>query len=66
MMCSACGAEIVGEPLIFGPLTLCPEGCVPDPEPDLCAVAERYAAESANAGRRKADPLVRGFTKRKA
>jgi len=66
MTCSACGAEIAGEPLVFGPLTLCPEGCVPDPEPDLCAVAERFAVQSAaEADRRTVDPPVRSSPRRK-
>jgi hypothetical protein len=47
MHCSACGQAIDGSPLIFGPLVLCPQGCVPVPRPDLSAQVERYALEAA-------------------
>jgi hypothetical protein len=54
MQCSACGHKINGTPLVFGPLSLCPEGCVPHPQPDLCAQVERFAvAERRKAGRRR-------------
>ena len=43
MMCSACSQEIAGTPLVFGPLKLCPQGCVPKPHADLSAQVERYA-----------------------
>jgi hypothetical protein len=48
-LCSACGREIPGEPLFLGGLALCPEVCVPEPEPDLAAQAERIAAERSKA-----------------
>jgi hypothetical protein len=32
------------EPLRFGPLSLCPQGCIPEPEPDFSAQAERFAS----------------------
>jgi hypothetical protein len=54
MHCSACGHEIHGTPLVFGPLVLCPQGCVPQPQPDLSAQVERFAvAEARKAAARR-------------
>jgi hypothetical protein len=53
MQCSACGRKIVGTPMVFGPLSLCPEGCVPTPQPDLSAQAERFAIAEARKVRRR-------------
>ena len=50
--CSACGREITDTPLVFGPLTLCPQGCVPEPKTDLSAQVERYALASVRKSRR--------------
>jgi hypothetical protein len=47
MLCSACRREIDGTPLVFGPLTLCPKGCIPEPQPDLSAQVEHFAIEAA-------------------
>jgi hypothetical protein len=48
MHCSACGHEIDGTPLVFCPLVLCPQGCVPEPQPDLSAQVERFALDEAH------------------
>jgi hypothetical protein len=53
MQCSACGRKIDGTPLVFGPLSLCPDGCVPHPQPDLSAQVERFAIAEVRKARRR-------------
>lgn len=33
--------------MVFGRLTLCPEGCVPEPKADVPAQVERFALQEA-------------------
>jgi hypothetical protein len=47
MHCSACSQIIVGTALVFGPLVLCPQGCIPNPQPDISAQVERFAIAEA-------------------
>jgi hypothetical protein len=47
MHCHACAREIEDDPLVIGPLVLCPTLCVPEPEPDYSAQAERMAVSRA-------------------